>query len=232
MDYQLGNIGKILKRERIPRWGMVIDLRKCVGCGTCREVCDRINENYGGSNWRKLIEITEENVSGNLGKGRFFLTMSCMHCDDPPCQDTCPTGATHNRSDGIIEIKENLCIGCAACIVACPYRARSICTEDVIYRKDPSNQRENRRSDGGRIGICTKCNFCSQIVDAGLQKGLKPGEDPEATPLCVRFCIAEALSFGDLDDKESRVSKLIQESKTTRLLEEMNTNPKIYYILK
>jgi phenylacetyl-CoA:acceptor oxidoreductase subunit 1 len=115
--------------------------------------------------------------------------------------------------------------------VACPYRARSICTEDAIFREGLTGRGENENSDGDRVGICTKCNFCSQIVDAGLQKGLRPGEDPEATPLCA-FLHCRALYFGDLEDIESRVSKLIRENKTTRLLEEMGTDPNIYYILK
>jgi phenylacetyl-CoA:acceptor oxidoreductase subunit 1 len=210
------------------RWGMVIDLRKCIGCSTCKEVCDQSDERPPG-----VSRIVIEKERDNDAQGeRFFMTMSCMHCEHPPCQDTCPTKATYRRPDGIIEIRENLCIGCGTCIVACPYRARSICTEDVICRKELSDREENEKSDVDRIGICTKCNFCSQIIDAGLQKGLKPGEDSEATPLCVRFCIAGALYFGDLDDKKSTVSKLIQENKTTRLLEEMGTAPNIYYILK
>ena len=216
----------------MPRWGMVIDLRKCVGCSTCREVCNRANENSWENNWRRVIEAIEDNPGGNPGKGKFYLTMSCMHCDNPPCQGACPTGATRSRPDGIVEIRENLCVGCGACIVSCPYRARSICTDDAIRGKELSNRDEKERSDIDRIGICTKCNFCSQIVDAGLQKGLRPGEDPEATPLCARFCIAGALYFGDLDDKKSTVSKLIRENKITRLLEKMGTDPKIYYILK
>lgn len=210
---------------------MVIDLRKCVGCATCKEVCNRCNENHSGS-WRQVIEAGNDNPGGNPGEGRFFLTMSCMHCDNPPCQSACPTGATYRRPDGIVEIHKNLCIGCGACIVSCPYRARAICTEDVIPGIELSDRDEIEGSATDRIGICTKCNFCTRIVDAGLQKGLRPGGDPEATPLCVRCCIAEALKFGDLDDKESMVSILIRENKTTRLLEEMNTNPQVYYILK
>jgi len=215
----------------MPRWGMVIDLGKCIGCATCSEVCNRLHENHSGS-WRRVIEATKDNPGGTPEKRRFFLTMSCMHCENPPCQSACPTGATYRRPDGIVEIRKDLCIGCGACIVSCPYRAGYICAEDVVRRKEFSDRDDKERSGSDRIGTCTKCNFCSQIVDAGLQKGQRPGEDPEATPLCVRFCIAAALNFGDLDDKESRVSKLIRESKTIRLLEEMNTGPQVYYMLK
>lgn len=212
----------------MPRWGMVIDLRKCVGCSTCKEVCDQSNAKPPGVS-RIVIEKDRDN---DEQEERFFMTMSCMHCEHPPCQVTCPTGATYRRPDGIIEIRESLCIGCGTCIVACPYRARSICIEDAIFIEELPDRRKIEKSDSDRIGICTKCNFCSQIIDAGLQKGLKPGEDSEATPLCVRSCIAGALYFGDLEDKESIVSKLIRENKTTRLLEEMGTDPNIYYILK
>lgn len=218
-----------IKGKKMPRWGMVIDLRKCIGCGTCKEVCDRIYENHRGG-WRQVIETMASNPSEPLGRKRIYLTMSCMHCDDPPCESVCPTGATYSRPDGIVEIHENLCIGCGACIVACPYRARSLCTEDGIRRGGPPGDANDDKHGDDRIGVTTKCTFCSHIVDDGLRRGLQPGTDPEATPLCVRFCISEALSFGDLDDEESTVSKLVRESKTARLLEEMNTEPKIYYI--
>jgi phenylacetyl-CoA:acceptor oxidoreductase subunit 1 len=210
------------------RWGMVIDLRKCIGCATCKEVCERVNENPSGV-WRRVIEHGTE---GNPGQERLFLTMSCMHCGRPLCLETCPTGATYRRPDGIVDIKEYLCIGCRACILACPYRAREILIEDVICRKEAYDQEDETITNSDRIGICTKCNFCFQLIDSGVSKGLKPGVDPEATPWCVRFCISEALSFGDLDDPDSTVSKLIRENRTSRLLEELNTDPKIHYILK
>lgn len=212
----------------MPRWGMVIDLRKCIGCSTCKEVCVQSYSKPPGVS-RHVIE--KEKESDSQGE-RFFMTMSCMHCENPPCKDVCPTGATYKRPDGIVEIREDVCIGCGTCIVACPYQARSICVEDVIFSEELLTREGRGKSGTDRIGICTKCNFCSQIVDAGLKKGLKPGVDSEATPLCVRFCISGSLCFGDLDDKESTVSKLIQENKTTRLLEEIGTNPNIYYILK
>lgn len=212
----------------MPRWGMVIDLRKCIGCGTCKEVCMQSDERPPGMS-RRVIEKER----GNDGQvERFFITMGCMHCEHPPCLDTCPTGATSRRPDGIIEIRGELCIGCGACILACPYQARSICMEDVIRRQEVADRNAKGEFVADRIGICTKCNFCSQIIDAGLQKGMKPGETPEATPLCVRSCIAEALYFGDFEDKESTVSRLIRENRTIRLLEEMDTEPNIYYIPK
>jgi phenylacetyl-CoA:acceptor oxidoreductase subunit 1 len=212
----------------MPRWGMVIDLRKCIGCATCKEVCIQDPDKPPVAR-RNVIE---KEIDNKIHGQRLFVTMSCMQCEHPPCQDTCPTGATYCRPDGIIDINEDLCIGCGACIVACPYHARSICKEDVIFKKEHSELQEKEKAHTDRIGICVKCNYCSQIVDKGFRNGMKPGEDAEATPLCVRYCIGEALNFGDLDDPESNVSKLIRENEAVRMLEHMETKPKTYYIIK
>jgi phenylacetyl-CoA:acceptor oxidoreductase subunit 1 len=146
-----------------------------------------------------------------------------MHCQKPACLEVCPTGATYRRPDGIVDINLDLCVGCGSCIVACPYQARSIAKSDVLPK-------EITDQDLDRIGVCTKCNFCLQYIDAGLAQGLTPGIDPEATPRCVLFCLAGALYFGDLDDPDSEVSKLIRNNKVVRMLEEIGTNPSVYYI--
>lgn len=209
----------------MPRWAMVVDLRKCVGCGTCKQVCDDVNHVPPGAAWRQLVE---REGKGNPGGHQVFLTMSCMHCDKPPCLEVCPTTATYRRSDGIVDINDELCVGCGACIVACPYQARSITFEEKLSIDGPTKL---QKASTDRIGVCTKCNFCLPRVDTGLLQGLKPGIDPEATPTCVRFCIAEALYFGDLDDPNSSVSRLIREHKVVRLQEELETDPSVYYIL-
>ncbi|MHC4103441.1 MAG: 4Fe-4S dicluster domain-containing protein [Planctomycetota bacterium] len=203
------------------RWAMIIDLRKCIGCDTCGMVCHQLNKVPPDFLWRKLIETR---LAGNPEGKRLFLTMSCMHCERPSCLEVCPTGATHQRSDGIVDINLDLCVGCGACVVACPYQARSISGCDSISA-------ETSGKDLDRIGVCTKCNFCRPYIDAGLAQGLQPGTDPEATPRCVRFCLAEALYFGDLDDPESEVSKLLIENNTVRLHDELATNPCTFYIL-
>lgn len=208
------------------RWGMVIDLRKCIGCETCKHVCDYANLVPPGANWRRV-------VSYSMDKGldlQQYLSMGCMHCSDPPCLEVCPTGATYRRPDGIIDINQELCIGCGACILACPYKARSINYEDKISWKENIGQGTDGRKNSDRIGVCTKCDFCLSRLEAGLKKGLKPGSDPEATPCCVRYCIGEALYFGDLDDTASEVSKLIRENRTSCLNEELQTHPCVFYI--
>ena len=158
--------------------------------------------------------------------------MNCMHCSEPPCLDVCPSGATYQRNDGIVDIKNELCIGCGYCVVACPYFARTISFEDKVQFEIREGLQKQAIVKSDRIGICTKCNFCLQRVEDGLAKGLKPGTDPDAGPICVKFCIADALFFGDLDDTESHVSQLIREHETVCLQEELGTKPSVYYIIK
>lgn len=209
------------------RWAMVIDLRKCIGCSSCREICRQVNNVSPGSEWRRLIE----NVSENGGHfKRLFLTMSCMHCDNPPCLEVCPTKATHQTKEGIVDIDQELCIGCGACVLACPYKARS------INRSSQMSCYEIIDDSGGGIqmhdciGICSKCNFCRPLIETGLKNGLQPGQDPEATPRCVQHCLGEALIFGDRDNPDSKVSQILSQNKTIRILEELGTNPAVYYI--
>jgi phenylacetyl-CoA:acceptor oxidoreductase 27-kDa subunit len=206
-------------------WGMVIDLRKCIGCETCKHVCNDVN--YTG--WRRVIDLMMEN---NPKEKKVFISMGCMHCIEPPCLEVCPTGATRHRSDGIVKIDQTLCVGCGACILACPYKARQINSEDRISNQKNHGQDNSVREHSDRIGICSKCDFCASRLDEGVKKGLQPGQDFEATPICVRHCIAEALHFGDLDDPESNVSRLIRENKTERLNESLGTDPSVFYILE
>jgi len=206
-------------------WGMVIDLRKCIGCETCKHVCSDVNDD----GWRRVVDIIMEDHSK---RQKVFITMGCMHCVAPPCLEVCPTGATQKRSDGIVMIDHELCVGCGACILACPYKSRKITSEEKILPQEFFEGKNPSQENTDRIGVSSKCDFCLSCVDAGLKKGLQPGKDYEATPLCVRYCIAEALYFGDLDDPEDEVSRLIRENKTSCLSEELGTEPSVFYIFE
>ena len=200
-----------------------------MGCETCKQVCHGVNNVPPGATWRRMTDFKRE---GNPRGEQVYLTMGCMHCQEPPCLEVCPTGATYRRPDGIVDINHELCVGCGACIVACPYKARSITFEDKISPLEDNEQEKTRERSVDRIGVCSKCDFCLPRLDAGLKRGLKPGQDSEATPMCVRYCISEALYFGDLDDPESEVSELIRENRATRLNEELGTDPSVFYIFE
>ena len=154
-----------------------------------------------------------------------------MHCEHPPCLEVCPSKATKQRPDGIVEINYDRCMGCGSCIVACPYGARSIAGCD-IPSLDTANRKIRINGAPDLIGVCTKCDFCLERFDKGLAQGLQPGIDPEATPMCARYCISETLYFGDADDPTSVVSQVILENKVIRLGEDIGTNPSVYYIVE
>ena len=213
----------------MPRWRMIVDLRKCIGCGICTEVCEQFNRLPPGAKWRKLIEYENK---GNPRLPRIYITMSCMHCNRAPCLDVCPTQATYRRDDGIVDINLELCLGCGACITACPYQARSIATQDVMRFKTEETEDADNALYSDRIGVCTKCHFCRERIDRGIARGLKPGIDPDATPICVRYCIADAIYFGDVDDPESEIAHFIRDNKVIGLLEELNTEVSVLYILE
>ena len=208
------------------RWTMVADLERCVGCQTCTAACRHANATSPAVQWRKVLDIeagTFPNVS------RTFVPVGCQHCADPPCMHVCPTTATRQRADGIVTIDYELCIGCAYCEVACPYQARFL-VDAPHFAYGTALQNEIEREDPARLGVAQKCTFCSDRVDFGLANGLTPGVEPLATPACVNSCIADALHFGDIDDPNSNVSRLLREQKHFRMHEELGTEPNFFYL--
>jgi phenylacetyl-CoA:acceptor oxidoreductase subunit 1 len=209
------------------RYAMAADLRRCVGCQTCTAACKQANGTPPGVQWRRVVDLelgTYPNVK------RVFMPTGCQHCASPPCLDVCPSGATQQRGDGIVKIDYELCIGCASCALTCPYGARYMVDEQqYAYGASPTKD-EEVNCDSDLSGVATKCNFCVDIIDAGIAKGLTPGEDPEATPHCVTSCISDAMTFGDIDDPESKISKLLSETKHYRLKVEEGTCPGFFYI--
>ena len=204
---------------------MVIDLRKCVGCGACSVICDQTNK-LAFNRWRRVFDC---GVSDAPERQRLCMPLSCMHCNDAPCREVCPTGATHRRTDGIIDIDYSRCIGCGYCIMACPYHARSILFQNE-YAMEVGTL-DGDVSPENRLGVATKCNFCRPRIDEGLKKGLIPGRNPEASPACVISCSAGALFFGDFDNPDSEASGLIRDNMTVLLQEELETHPSVYYLV-
>lgn len=208
-------------------WAMVIDLGKCVECETCKQVCDDGNAVPPGATWRRLVHIPSEK---SLQAGSTFYTMACMQCKNPTCIDVCPTKATSQRPDGIVTVDAQRCIGCAACVLACPYMARSIVFEEIVQTPLTDLKNGSLSIQDDRTGTCTKCDFCESRLEQGHRDGLQPGLDPEATPLCVRYCVGEAMLFGDLDDENSNVSIILRENTPVVLNEHCGTAPSVYYI--
>ncbi|RMF90417.1 MAG: hypothetical protein D6736_06770 [Nitrospinota bacterium] len=211
------------------RWGMVIDLQKCIGCQTCTAICQQTHQVASHTPWRRVVECE---MPGNPEEQRLFLPMGCMHCTHPPCLEVCPTTATYRRPDGIVDIDYERCVGCGYCMMACPYLARSLVSlNGTLPLAMGTGLPETSLLSQDLQGVCTKCNFCLPRIEAGLAQGLQPGVSPEASPACVIFCTAHALHFGDLEDAESPVSRLINERTTVRLQEALETDPAVHYLV-
>lgn len=212
------------KGESEHSWAMVIDQSKCTGCGYCTLACRAHNDVPPNISWNRVISAGEVN-----GK-ETFLARPCQHCEHAPCVEVCMVGASTYRADGIVMMDYDKCIGCRYCEVACPYGARAFNWESfegpnpaVPTWGQPEVERRPR-------GVVEKCSFCVQRIDRGLALGLVPGIDNDATPACVVACPMGARTFGDLNDPESKVSKLLKSNPSYRLREDLGTNPRVHYL--
>jgi len=213
------------------RWGMVVDLSKCMRCHGCVAACRVEHFLPLGINWPRLIAW--ENPAEELTT----FPVRCNHCQDAPCVKVCITGASQQREDGIVWVDQDKCVGCRYCIIACPYQNRTFVSKDKDTGYFPGYELTGFEKAGKRlyhhtVGTTEKCNFCMERIDAGLVRGLVPGTDRDATPACVNACPARALTFGDLDDPASEVRRLINSYMGFQLHPEYDTDPSIYFIDK
>ena len=218
--------GEALGATGTPRYGMVVDLNRCVGCQTCTISCKHANDTPPGVQWRKVLDI-ERGTFPDVE--RLFMVVGCQHCDEPPCVPVCPTGATAQRADGLVTMTYDTCIGCGYCAVSCPYQARTIGHGDDWYYGEETKQEAHVFHDE-RVGVATKCTFCVERIDEAKEEGKTPGIDLEYSPACSSSCIASALHFGDFNDPDSNVSKLATQNSFFQMHEELGTNPQIKYL--
>jgi molybdopterin-containing oxidoreductase family iron-sulfur binding subunit len=198
---------------------MVIDLKKCSGCGACAIACKQNNATPPGVWWNKVYQF-ETGIYPNCKLK--FLPAACQQCEEPACLAACPTGATSNRADGIVVVDDEVCIGCGYCAWSCPYAARKLNHEEPkpyhgTKGFTPFEEIMYQRK-GHKKGVVEKCNFCIERLAAGLD------------PACVATCPPSARVFGDLDDPNSEVSRLIRERNGQHRLEDHGTGPSVYYL--
>lgn len=220
----------------MPRWGMVIDLDKCAACQACTVSCRAENnvpfagreqtESGRATFWNQVLRVQKSNGDAE------YIPRPCMHCDSPPCVDVCPVGATFKTEEGVVLIEYDECIGCRYCISACPYGARSFnwLKPDL---PDALKQQLNPDVQVRPVGVTEKCTFCYQRIQAVTRRAKAEGravQDGEIQPACVQTCPGGARFFGDLDDSNSEVYKLSHGPRALRLMEELGTKPKVYYL--
>lgn len=207
------------------RYGMVIDLRRCVGCEACTVACKQENHTPPGVAYAKVIK---EEVGEYPHVRRRFLPVLCNHCEHPACVDVCPVGATWKREeDGIVVVDYDICIGCRYCVVACPYGARYFDFGDNYqepvseFEKQPSpeyGEDRDRTNGGSPIGNVRKCTFCLHRLARG------------ELPACVQTCMPRARIFGDLNDPESEIARLVAERRGFVLKPETGNEPNVIYL--
>jgi Fe-S-cluster-containing dehydrogenase component len=197
------------------RYGMGIEIDKCIGCNRCAVACKAENgvpdEPFYFRTWverytiKRDGEVIVENISAGAPRKpeddrdvlrTFFVPKLCNQCEHPPCVQVCPVKATFATEDGVVLVDETRCIGCRYCIQACPYGARYL-------------HPETRTAD--------KCTFCYHRIVKGLQ------------PACVEACPTQARVFGDLKSVASRLVRFTRMNRIHVLKPQLNTDPHVFY---
>ncbi len=211
------------------RWAMFLDMSKCIekeGCTKCLAACrqthnipeipDRNHEVKWI--WKAPFESAFPEQESDYSVERFKrrpVPVLCNHCDQPPCVRVCPTQATWKREDGIVMMDWHRCIGCRYCMAACPYGSRSFNWVDPRSRLASMNPDFPTRTKG----IVEKCNFCEERLAKG---------QPLA---CVEACPQNAMVFGNLNDPQSPVRRLLRSRYSIRRKPELGTRPQVYYMV-
>jgi Fe-S-cluster-containing dehydrogenase component len=223
------------------KWTMVIDTNKCIGCNTCIVACQIENniaivgkeeiEKNRSLHWIRIENATDD--TGNIS----FIPIMCQHCDNAPCEKVCPVSATSHSPEGINEMTYNRCIGTRFCMANCPYDVRRFNFKEYHNKEEQLYQFIYNPNVTVRMrGIVEKCTFCVQRINEEKYKQKNKGNnkipDGAFQTACQQACPTSAITFGNILDKQSDISKKIAQKKNYRMLEELNTDPSVLYILK
>jgi molybdopterin-containing oxidoreductase family iron-sulfur binding subunit len=199
----------------MPRYGMVIDLKKCIGCYSCVVACKAEHNSPTGVFQTSVLE----KEMGKFPKAiRIFVPVLCNHCEEPPCADVCPTKASYKRDDGVVMIDFEKCIGCGSCVEHCPYHARVLVEDNRAVFFDGKTVFEKPVHQIIPEKVALKCDLCYYRVEKGLE------------PACAEVCPTGARIFGDLSDKEGILWDLIHKHDGWQMMPEKGTEPSVYYI--
>ncbi|MCL4182396.1 MAG: 4Fe-4S dicluster domain-containing protein [Burkholderiaceae bacterium] len=193
------------------RYAMALDTVTCIGCNACTLACKVENASPSGI-W--MAPVVEREFGEYPAVRKAFLPLLCNHCEDAPCVKACPTGAIKRRDDGIVLIDPDVCCGSGACVIACPYGAIS-----YYGHQDPlKTPYEKARVSRHQTGVAQKCTFCAPRLDRGLE------------PACVEACPTGARIFGDLEDPQSPVSRVLADRESVPLGSPVPTGASVRYL--
>lgn len=194
------------------RYGMVIDLNRCIGCHACSIACKIENATPPGVFWSRVFQVEEGQYPDVK---RSYIPRLCMQCEDPACIKVCSTKATYKDSQNLVRVDEQKCIGCKTCILACLYGVRSFNEGGRYFSTDvPWGEIEGDH----QAGTVSKCTFCAHLIGKGEE------------PACVSACPTRARHFGDLSDPGSVVFQLIRGRFGFQFHPEFRLNPSVYYL--